>query len=581
MFNKLSIHQQYSILVVLILIILTLGVYWPVQEFDFINFDDPMYIVKNSHVQAGFTLDGLRWAFSTKYFGLWNPLVWLSFMFDFQLFRFNAGGYHWTNVIIHLINIILLFFLLRNLTGAIWRSAFVAVLFAIHPINVESVAWIAERKNVLSTFFWILTMLFYVWYVKKPNWKRYLPVFIIFALGLMAKPMLVTLPFVLLLIDFWPLKRTAIQTQNHTEIQNPLKEAKEKPGFLILEKVPLFILSAFSIGIMFYLPQSTSASQFERSIDSPFIQRIGNVIFSYVMYLKKLFWPADLYIPYLYLNIPVWQIFLSAIILIIITFFVCKYFKRYPYLPVGWFWYLGTLFPVIGIIQIGEQTMADRYAYITFIGLFIMIAWGLEQISSKKTFLKKPFIYVSVVIITLLTVSTYNQIKLWSDTSTLFQYTIKKDPKNYAAYALMGQEMADHNENEKALYYYDKALKLNPGFYGSYINQGIILLRMGRHSEARKIFEKAMQLDPSSVNAYFMMGLSYLNNKDFDQAIAYSLKAIAIKPDYLDAYNLLGAAFVEKGKIEEGILQFEKILRIDPYNKNAQKNLRLALKKRR
>ncbi|MGP8153664.1 MAG: tetratricopeptide repeat protein [Smithella sp.] len=581
MFDKLSIHQKYSIFVVLILIILTLGVYWSVQNYEFINLDDFMYITQNSHVQSGITLDGFRWAFSTKYFGLWNPLTWLSFMLDYQFFRFNAGGYHWTNVIIHVFNTVLLFFLFRNLTGTVWRSAFVAALFAIHPINVESVAWIAERKNVLSTFFWMLTMLFYVWYARQPNWKRYLPVFISFALGLMSKPMLVTLPFVLLLLDYWPLNRTAINTQNETEIQVTLKAGKEKLSFLILEKIPLFILSAISICVMFYLPQSASTPQAKRIIDSFFLQRINNVIFSYAMYLKKLFWPTDLYIPYLYFNIPAWQIFLSAIILIIITIIACKYFKKYPYLPVGWFWYLGTLVPVIGIIKIGEHTMADRYAYVAFIGLFIMIAWGTEQISSKKTFLKKLFICLSILAIALLAIVTYNQIKIWNNTVSLFQYTLKKDMKNYVAYVAMGQEMADHDENEKALYFYDTALKLSPRIYLAYVNKSVILLKTGRHHEARKIAEKAIQLDPFSFNAYYLMGLSYLEDNNLDECIAYSLKTIAIKHDYAEAYNLLGVALLRKGKIQECVLQFDKALQINPNYKDAQKNLRLALEIRK
>ena len=337
MLHKFEITPGKSILVVMMLIIITLGVYWPVQNYEFINFDDYVYITQNSHVQSGITLDGFCWAFSTKYFGLWNPITWLSFMFDYQLFGFNAGGYHWTNLIIHILNSVLLFFLLKNLTGAVWRSAFVAALFAIHPINVESVAWVAERKNVLSTFFWIMTMLCYAWYVKQPNWKRYLPVFISFALGLMSKPMLVTLPFVLLLTDYWPLDRTFINTQKAAEDHDDLKTGREKIHFLILEKFPLFILSAISIFIMFQSSYLISGPQFVKTIESNFIQRINNAIFSYAMYLKKLFWPFDLYIPYLYLNIPIWQIFLSVIFLIIITFFVCKYFRKYPYLPVGWF----------------------------------------------------------------------------------------------------------------------------------------------------------------------------------------------------------------------------------------------------
>ncbi len=582
MFDKLSIHQKYSILVVLMLVILTLSVYWPVQNYEFINFDDPVYIIQNGYVQAGITLDGLRWAFSTKFFGLWNPLVWLSFMLDFQLFRFNAGGYHWTNVILHFFNTILLFFLFRNLTGAIWRSAFVAALFAIHPINVESVAWIAERKNVLSTFFWMLTMLFYVRYVRQPNWKRYMPVFICFALGLMSKSMLVTLPFVLLLIDYWPLNRTPINIQNETENRSVLKAGNEKLSFLILEKVPLFILSAVSIWIMFHSPQSASAPRLVRTLDdSILIHRISNVIFSYVMYLKKLFWPMDLSISYLYLHIPVWQIILSTIIMIIITIYVCKYFQKYPYLPVGWFWYLGTMLPVIGLVQIGEHTMADRYAYVTFIGLFIAIAWGVEQIASKNTLLKKTFMGAAVVTIVILSVVAYNQVKLWSNTRTLFENALKKDPNNYVASAIIGQEMANNGENEKALYYYDKALKLKPEFLAMYNNKGLVLLRMGKRAEAIKVLEKATQLDEFSASTYYNIGLFYLEDNNLDESIAYSLKAIKVKPNYTEAYNHLGVAFVKKGKIQEGISQFEKALHINPYYKSAQRNLQIAREMKR
>src|SRR5208283_1919734 len=372
---------------------------------------------------------------------------------------------------------------------AIWRSAFVAALFAIHPINVESVVWIAERKNVLSTFFWVLTMLFYVWYVKQPNWKRYLPVFISFALGLMSKPMVVTLPFVLLLLDYWPLNRTAIHTQNNTEIQVPLKTGKEKLSFLILEKVPLFILSAISICIIMDVPQSA------RTVASIFIRRINNTIFYYAMYLKKLFWPMNLSIYYLYLNVPLWQILLSATFLIIITILVCKYFRKYPYLPFGWFWYLGTLVPVIGIVQIADITMADRYAYVSFIGLFVIIAWGAGQISSKVISFKKPIIFASIFIIVLFTVAAHNQVKIWTNTVTLFEDALKKDPNNYLAYHMIGQEMAKNGENEKALYYYDMVIKANPRFYPAYNNRGLILEKMGKRYEALKSFEKATQIN--------------------------------------------------------------------------------------
>lgn len=577
MFDNITINQKQSILVVLMLIILTLGVYWPVQNYEFINYDDSIYIIKNSNIQTGNTLDGFWWAFSNKYFDLWTPLAYISFIFDYLLFGFNAGGYHWTNVIIHILNIILLYFLFKNLTGAVWRSAFVAAMFAIHPINIESVAWVSERKNVLSTFWGMLTMLFYVWYVKHPDWKRYLSVFISFALGLMSKPMMVTLPFVLLLLDYWPLNRLQInlQSANQPEATTFVLTNKSKISFLIWEKIPLFILSVITIFITVYTPRSNSDPQFLMTTD--FIQRVNNAIYSYTIYLKKLFWPSDLSIIYLYLNIPFWQVFLSGIFLIIITILVCIYFKKYPYLPVGWFWYLGTLVPVIGIVPIGDHTMADRYAYLTFIGLFVIIAWGAEQISSKTLFLKKLFIFASILIILLFTVAAHNQIKIWANTITLFENAIKKNPSNYFACQIIGQELAKNNEYEKALYYYDMALKAEPLLWSAYNNKGLILKTMGKREEAFENFQKAIKVNKFSVEAYHNIGAFYYENNKFDESVKYFLRAIEIDPFYIESYNYLGVALVEKGNIEEGINYFEKALSIDPNNINAQKNMKIAL----
>ncbi|HNZ32230.1 MAG TPA: tetratricopeptide repeat protein, partial [Smithellaceae bacterium] len=557
MIKKFNINQKKSIIVIGILIILIMGVYWPVQHYGFIYFDDDVYITQNSHVQSGITMDGLCWAFSTKYFGLWNPMTWLSFMFDYQLYGFNAGGYHWTNVILHIFNAILLFFLFRNMTGALWRSAFVAALFAIHPINVESVVWISERKNVLSTFFWMTTMLCYLWYVRQPEWKRYLPVLVSFALGLMSKPMLVTMPFVLLLMDYWPLQRTEIYPPNNIA-KNITK--KEKISFLILEKIPLFILSALTILITMYTPGQNAEPQFLRTTD--FSERTNNAIFSYVIYVKKLFWPTDLSIFYLYLNISAWRIFLCAALLILVTIFVCRYFRRYPYVPVGWFWYLGTLVPVIGIVTIGDHTMADRYAYVPFIGLFVMIVWSMEHVSVKFAVMKKPLIFISVVVILLLVWASHQQIKKWATTEILFEDVIKKNPNNYFAYQVVGQEMAKKGENDRALNYYDLAIKANPRFWSAYNNKGLILQTMGRREEALENFQQAIQVNKFSADAYYNIGLFYLEDRKLDKTIEYSLKTIQVQPDYQEAYNILGIALVEQGKINEGIIQFEKVLKI-------------------
>jgi len=390
----------------------------------------------------------------------------------------------------------------------------------------------------------------------------------------MAKPMLVTLPFVLLLIDYWPLNRVAINSQNETNIVSASKSGRKTIGFLILEKIPLFILSAVFLYITLYSAIHTPSS--ERIIYISFIQRITNVFFSYVMYLKKLFWPGDLSIYYLHLNVPVWQVFLSAVILIMITILVCKHFKKYPYLPVGWFWYLGTLLPVIGIIQIADHTMADRYAYVPLIGIFFMIAWGAEQISTKAVYLKKVFMFAAVLIVALLTVAAHHQIKLWTNMTILFENALKKDPNNYMAYHIIGRETAKHGDNEKALYYYDMAIKIRPRFYPAYFFKAHALMRMGKRDEAYDNFVKAIQAKKSFAEAYHNLAYLCLEDNKLDKAIEYYAKAIAIKPDYTEAYNDLGAALVKKGRIPEAIINFQEALKIDPKNKIAQRNIRIA-----
>ena len=573
--ERYEINRNQSILIVLMLLILTIVIYWPTQNYEFIHYDDSIYIIKNNNIHAGITLEGLYWAFSAKYFDLWTPLVYISFMLDYQLFGVQAGGYHWTNVTLHIFNTILLFFLFKNLTGALWRSAFVAALFAVHPMNVESVAWIAERKNVLSTFFWMLTMLFYVWYIKQPNWKRYLPMFISFALGLMSKPMLVPLPFVLLLMDYWPLDRMFIGTRNNN-IGRPIALKKEKTSFLVLEKVPLVTLSVAAVLINIYSPRSNPEPQV--LIQTDFMQRISTAIFSYVMYIKKLFWPTDLSILYMDYNIPVWSIFFCAVFLIIMTFFVSRYFKRYPYLFVGWFWYVGTLMPVSGIVPIGDHTMADRYAYVTFIGLFVMMAWGSKHFFSKTVFLKKLSIVASVLIILFFTIAAYHRVNVWANTTTLFEDALKKNPNNFFACQILGSEMAKKGQHEKALQYYDRALKANSKLWPAYNNKGLILNTLGRREEALQNFQKAIKANKFSVEAYHNIGAYYYENKNFDEAVKYFLRATEIDPLYIESYNYLGVVLVEQGKIDDGVKYFNKVLQMDPRNMNAQKNLKIAQK---
>ncbi len=569
--------RQKKIIIILVLVVLILAAYWQVQNFEFINYDDQDYVTSNYRIQSAVTLKSIIGTFTDTHTGNWHPLTMLSHMLDWQLFGEKAGGHHWTSVIIHIFNTVLLFLLLNQLTGAIWRSALVAALFAVHPINVESVAWIAERKNVLSTFFWILTMLLYVWYVKQPGWKRYLPVFLCFALGLMSKPMLVTLPFVLLLLDYWPLNRTAINTQNEnqTAIQAPLKVGKAKLSFLILEKIPLFILTVISICVTLYTQHNAKAVV---NLDSlPILKRINNAIVSYGLYIKKMFWPIELSVFYPLYKIDIWQLLVESTLLVILTIIVLNYYRKYPYLLVGWFWYLGTLVPVIGLVQVGAQSMADRYAYVPFIGLFIMIVWSGNQILSK---VPSKIIFTSilfVVIISTLEIVTYKQVGLWKNTKIIFDDVLKRNPDNFQAHNALGLFAASQGDNDKALYYYYKAIEINPKYERAYVNAGIILVKTDKIKDAICYFEKALQINDKFFDAHYNLGTALLSNNLLEGALLHFNKALETNPDHKDALNNLAITLMKLGKENEAIIIFNKMLQLNPDDYRAQQNLKIAV----
>ena len=377
MLNKIGINSRSQIQILIVYIVLTvvtLAVFWQVNQYDFVNFDDNVYITDNFHIQQGITLDGFRWAFSTiskEYADLWHPLIWLSFMSDYQIHGLNAGGYHLTNLILHILSSLLLFWLLNRMTGAIWRSAFVAAVFALHPLHVESVAWIAERKDVLSAFFWMLTLCFYIYYTEKPVIRRYFLVLVSFILALMSKPMVITLPIVMILLDYWPLGRF-----------------QSKKGNLILwqlrEKIPFFVLSAVLVIISLYTPERPPVKQL------PFSSRLANAPVSFVTYLEKTFWPHDMAIFYPFpFQIPLGQVLGATLLIIIISVAVVVMVKRLPYLFVGWFWYVISITPVIRIIQIGDYAMADRYHYLPSIGIAVMLAWGIRLLLKAKIHAKR------------------------------------------------------------------------------------------------------------------------------------------------------------------------------------------------
>ncbi len=572
--------NQKKLIISMAIIAIILTSYWNVQNYGFVHYDDPLYVTNNFGIQSGFTLKSITYAFTDFHTGHWLPLTMMSHMLDWQLFGDKAGGHHWTSVIIHILNTVLLFLLLDTLTGVIWRSAFVAVLFAIHPINVESVAWIAERKNVLSTFFWISTMLFYVWYVRSPHWKRYLPVLICFALGLMCKPMLITLPFVLLLLDYWPLKRTAInqRDEDRSEASTSPSVKKTKISFLILEKIPLLILTGISICLTFYAARSVNTVA---SLDFlPLAERINNAIVSYMLYIKKLFWPLDLAVFYPNIDKPSWQIFLSASLLLIITITVCRYFRKYPYLPVGWFWYIGTLVPVIGIVQVGAQAMADRYAYIPLIGLFIIAAWGMTDILKKYLSPKIIALTAGVVITTLLILTNF-QVKYWENNITLFEHALKVTKFNFFAHIGLAGELLKQNKIEEAIKHYNTALILNPKIDLALINLGHAFSMQGENDKALAAFNQALKVNPQSAEAYNGIGYIFFKMKRFDEAIAAFRQALKFSPQSARTHNDIGCILLKMNFVAKAIEEYKKAIALNSNQPAFHDNLANALLRQR
>ncbi len=450
--NRTKLNWALAILLALA----TFAVYSRTLGNPFLAFDDPGYVAENLHVQQGLSAATLRWAITSTAEANWHPLTWLSHALDCQLFGLHPAGHHLTSVLFHLLNVVLVFWLLLRVTGATWRSGLVAALFALHPINVESVAWIAERKNLLCMFFFLLTLGAYGWYARKPGVSRYLLVAGLFVLGLAAKPMVVTLPFVLLLLDFWPLQRVLVWTPAPQALPLP-----QTPFWrLVLEKLPLLLLSAASSLVTLAVQRHAMAD------DIPVLVRIANALTAYVAYLGKTFWPTHLAIFYPYNDhgIPWWQVLLSLLFLSGVSIAVLRVRSR-PYLGVGWFWFLGTLVPVIGLIQVGEQEMADRYAYLPLLGIFVMLAWGGAELVRRQRWLRVGAIFAGLVI-AVLTSLTWRQIGVWASPYDLFTQAFyeaqdKSLAKNTKALIELGDAYHRHGELDKARECYLQALRFD------------------------------------------------------------------------------------------------------------------------
>jgi len=441
-------NKSWSFLICLMLLLTTFAVFYQVHSFKFVNLDDPVYVSENPNIQAGITLKTVKWAFTAAgYTYFWHPLTWLSHILDWQLYGNNAGGHHITNLIFHIANTLLLFIVLRQMTNAIWQSAFVAALFALHPLHVESVAWVYERKDALSTFFWFLTMWAYVRYVRRPKIVNYLLMTVFLALGLMSKPMLVTLPFVLLLLDYWPLERFP---------------AKRSLSYLLIEKIPLFAMVLASCIITFINQKKIGAMATVENCG--LLVRFANASISYMQYIIKMIWPARLavFYPHLRQNVSPFFAVTSAAVLLTVTILILRFAANRRYLVTGWLWYLGTLVPVIGLVQVGEQAFADRYTYITLVGLFIIIAWGLSELTPRWRYKKILLASSALLIISIMSVCTYFQLGCWRNSLTLFQHALDVTKDNYEAHFQIAGPLEEQGRLNEAFYHCSEALRIKP-----------------------------------------------------------------------------------------------------------------------
>lgn len=590
------IKDWKPMLVGLALVIVTVTAFWQLKECGFINLDDNKYVYENNFIQSGLNAGSIQAAFSfdlARMSGHWCPMTWLSWMLDFSIFGLNPTGFHLVNLFFHILNTILLFLVLRRMTKSLWPSAFVAALFAIHPLHVESVAWITERKDVLSTFFFMLTLGAYSYYVEHPGFKRYVFVLLFFVLGLLSKSMLVTLPFVLMLLDYWPLnrfseiapskkimpesmkfgmsaqfkrknkKKQTAGVKQPLQVQKPAEPQYSWPRIfsLLWEKVPLFVLAILFSVTAYFAAQSAEAVH--SLANTPLDLRIGNAFIAYISYMAKLIWPVNLGVFYPYPKFLVtWQVLGSGLLLIVITSIVIWKAKKLPYLVTGWLWYLTVLVPVIGIVQAGSQARADRYTYISLIGLFIILAWGVPDILKKLKYWKEILMAASVLVLLGLSGKTWIQVGYWKNNFTLFDHTLKVTDYNWVCYNGRGLAHDSIGNHLYAIEDFNRAIEINPGYGDAYMNRGNSYCRCGRYNQALEDFNIVIKNKPGFAEAFNNRGFVYHSLGDYKQAIGDYNKAIEIKPDYLKAYANRALAYVKIGNENLAINDLKMVARL-------------------
>ena len=559
-------RSQQAIVVCILLFGLVVWTFLPAIHNEFINYDDNLYVTANGHVQQGLSLSNIGWAFGSVDASNWHPLTWLSHMADCEFFGLNPQGHHFTSVLLHAINAVLLFLTLRRMTGATWRSLFVAAVFGLHPLRVESVAWVAERKDVLSTLFGLLTLLTYTVYAERfrsqnPKFKIFYGLALMFfACSLMSKPMLVTLPFVLLLLDFWPLNRF-----KHGSACR-----------LTREKIPFFLHAAASSAVTFAAQKHGGAMVLMAGI--PFGTRCENALVSYCRYLGKLFWPENLAIIYPATDHwPVQIAVLTGAFLLAVSVASIIMRRSHPYLATGWFWFLGTLVPVLGLVAVGEQAMADRYTYFPQIGVLVLMTWGVAEMTHRWRYQAFGLSAMSVAIIVTCILLTRQNIVYWKNSETLFRHVIAVTSDNYSAYCNLGNALMTQGRLEEALNAFQTAAKLRPDSPENLCNVGVALAEMGRMDEAIVEFQDAVRLNPDYGLAHQNLGMALERKDQLDQATHEYEEAVNLMPDYAPAHNSLGVALAKKGRLDEAVIQFKEAIRLDPSLLAARDNLKMAL----
>jgi tetratricopeptide (TPR) repeat protein len=566
-----SIRSIVFISIALIIFILT--VYIQVGNYEFTNFDDPLYVTENLHVKSGLTGENIVWAFTSIEASNWHPITWLSHMADARFYGMNPRGHHLTNVIIHALSSLFLLLLLIHLTNSLWQSSFVAFLFALHPLHVESVAWVAERKDVLSAFFWFLTLIIYSEYVSKRKPALYMLSLFTFVLGLMSKPMLVTLPVVMLLMDFWPLDRYRHEKNGQSQ---QLSVINFQIKALVKEKIPFFVCSLLSAVITLYAQNKGGAI---KSFDLvPLGFRIENALVAYLKYIMKALWPQDLVVLYPYPHsISLWQAIGSLLLLLCVSWATILVRRRHLYLPVGWFWFLITLVPVIGLIQVGAQSMADRYTYIPLTGLFIMTAWGVPNLISGFKHREVILAMLGSAVIIALSALTWQQIGHWRDGISLFSHALQFTTGNLDAHNNLGDALFKKGDVDAAIQEYQESLRLMPNYSLAHNNLGVALAKKGHVDAAIQEYLEALRLDSNFLQAHDNLGNAFFKKGDIDAAIQEYNEALRLEPNFSNAHTSLGNAFFKKGDVDAAIQEYQKSLRINPNNVETHNNLGATL----